>query len=560
MDNQFYPTPRALADRAYKLFKGRSITRLLEPHAGRGDLLAPILDGNEYYTPPIDCIEIDLENQAILRSKGLRVIDSDFLKFEGRGSFYSHIFLNPPFSGAENHVLKAWDISYDTEIVAIVNAATIEKPNTKKKDFLVQLIRDHGSVEYIDHAFMDPDTKRKTPVRIALIYLMKKGNFKDDYFSDLKVDTEQHVDEYSLPNALALPNSSIENTVKAFKVAVEKMKTAFIAEEEASYYAKLVGVELKANIDPNGDKFSPDSRDVHKKINDKYIELKEGAWKQVLTATEFKNQLSTAARKRLESDFSQVVDLEFTLPNIYGLLCGLAEQKGQMQNDMILDLFDIITGRYGTESNRAYYMSWKSNDLHKRNGFRVKMTRFIIPVKNYLGDMLSHENQSILEDIDKVFALLDGVQKPAISLMSAYSQNRNELISGKRISATYFDIRWYPGVGTIHFFPRNKKLMERFNLTVGRLRQWLPSEGTAIDSTWWDQYKNAERVTAEMDKIVSCNTNHSLGMSHREKIDLYEGDAVLHEQACDILGITLPRIQQDSGSQGQYHLSLTSAA
>ena len=39
MDNQFYPTPVSLGVKAFNKFKNRRITRLLEPQAGRGDLV-----------------------------------------------------------------------------------------------------------------------------------------------------------------------------------------------------------------------------------------------------------------------------------------------------------------------------------------------------------------------------------------------------------------------------------------------------------------------------------------------------------------------------------------
>ena len=35
---QFYPTPKALAERAWALFKNRTFTRVLEPSAGDGAL------------------------------------------------------------------------------------------------------------------------------------------------------------------------------------------------------------------------------------------------------------------------------------------------------------------------------------------------------------------------------------------------------------------------------------------------------------------------------------------------------------------------------------------
>jgi hypothetical protein len=539
MDNQFYPTPPALAERAYKRFENRDITRLLEPSAGRADLIEPVLKSYRWSVPAIDCIEIDLDNQAVLRSKKLRVIDSDFLKFEGKGSYYSHILMNPSFRNGVDHVLKAWEILYDGEIVAILNASTIEHTDSKKKILLASIIKAHGSVEYIDESFLDPDTKRKTPVRVALVHLKKVADLKLDYFSELKVDTTEHTEDYISPQMLALPNSSIENTVKAFTVAVEKMKTSIIAKEEANYYAGLIGLDFASN---DKKEHKPDTRNVQQKINDKYIELKKAAWRQVLKATDFSDHLSSKAQKRLEADFEQVSNLEFTLSNIYGLLHGLMEQKGTMQNDMCADVFDNICSRFGTEGNRAYFMGWKSNDKHKKNGFRIKMTRFVLPS---FSKSLTFESRNTLEDIDKVFALMEGIPKPEFSLADTFNENTTKLRNGGRVSSTYFDIRWYPGRGTMHFFPKNKVLVDRLNRTVGRLRQWLPDESTKNDERFWEQYEKAESVTKVMERIVKNKNARSYGRSFNEECELYEQASDIHAEACDELGIVLPSLSYD---------------
>ncbi len=138
--NQFYPTPPNLAIRAFMTFKNRSITRLLEPQAGRGDLLKPLLKSYRFGAPDIDCIEIDPDNQAILQKQGLNVIDSDFLAYEGRGLMFSHILANPPFRSQIPHTLKAWNLLYDGELVTILNAHGIENPRTKQEIHLVNLI------------------------------------------------------------------------------------------------------------------------------------------------------------------------------------------------------------------------------------------------------------------------------------------------------------------------------------------------------------------------------------------------------------------------------------
>lgn len=542
---QFFPTPEALAYTAYKMFKNQNITRLLEPSAGRADLLYPIINaGHGYNKGRIDCIELDLDNQAILREKGLNVIDGDFLAFEGRGAFYSHILMNPPFAKGVEHTLKAWDILYDGELVSIINAANIEgyfnpkvkAPKNAKYELLVKLIKDHGEVRFVDQPFMDPDTKRKTRVRVALVHLVKKGSLTFDFFNDLEQDNDNDLGIGDVnQNQLAIPASTIKNLVMSFNAAVEAMKENVIAEEKAAYYASLIGVDLRKKVNEEGN-IVTDTRGVIEKASERYTKLKESAWRKVLDTTEFHEQLSSKAAERLERQFEDVLKLEFTTHNIYGLLLGLVEQKGQMQAEMVADVFDSIT-RYHSE-NRAYYKGWKSNDRHRDGCYRIKMTRFIIPVST----TLPWSEMRRLADYDKVFAMLDSKQKPDVSLYDTFNDKDTLrlLTQGERVSTSYFDVRFYTGVGTIHFYPKRKDLIERMNRVVGKLRSWLPDDETASDPRFWEQYEQAEKVTRKMDQIKKDR-----GVSDWEirtgRVDVEE----IHAEACTELGIELPALGWD---------------
>ena len=64
---QWYPTPRNLAVKAWSLFKSKEFRRLLEPSAGRGDLLLDERVNRKYEQIPVDCIEIDVRHHPGLR-------------------------------------------------------------------------------------------------------------------------------------------------------------------------------------------------------------------------------------------------------------------------------------------------------------------------------------------------------------------------------------------------------------------------------------------------------------------------------------------------------------
>lgn len=504
---QFYPTPPALAKKAIGKFKSHNYRRILEPQAGRGDLLKPLLDkwSHHYsssHTSKIDCVEIDFENQAILRSKGLNVIDSDFLTFTG-AACYSHIVMNPSFHNGDDHLIKAFNLLVDGELVAILNAETIRNPYTAKRQLICKWIEEHGSVEFLSEAFLDPDTQRKTSVEIALIWLHKKLDVKANFTTGLEFEHVAGLD-FQEKNSLALRQNTISNAVAVFNAAVQSLKTAEVAREEADYYARLLGRPLNElhKTAPDGD-----SEAIHDRFNKGYDELKQRAWTNVLHSTEFDKYLSSKAYQRLTTEFENIAKLSFTESNIRSFLIGLINNQGDMNIQMLLDCFDEIT-KYRPE-NRAYFKGWKSNEKHRELAYRVKMTRFILPVRNYHG--IPWEFKKLMQDFDKVFAMLDGKlhcdngadheSKSCLCFNGLYALFDSWYYGptpSKRHTTEYFDIRFYSGVGTVHIYPRRKDLIDRLNRLVGKERQWLPQDDTQATKTFWQHYEKAETITNAM--------------------------------------------------------------
>ncbi|HGA7512741.1 TPA: DNA modification methylase, partial [Salmonella enterica subsp. enterica serovar Enteritidis] len=95
--HQFYPTPRIIAEyvaRAIELQPGET---LLEPEAGRGDLLAYVETRQEDVT----CIEVAPLFAEILRGKGyVNTVCCDFMKWsdDNAGYMFDKIVMNPPYS------------------------------------------------------------------------------------------------------------------------------------------------------------------------------------------------------------------------------------------------------------------------------------------------------------------------------------------------------------------------------------------------------------------------------------------------------------------------------
>lgn len=509
---QFYPTPPALAVKAWQKFTNKEFQRVLDPSAGNGDLLAAFPSFiNRHRKFCADAIEINPARHAALKGHGFSIVGLDFDAFE-TGSIYSHIIMNPPFAKGCDHVLRAWNILYQGEIVAIINAETLRNPFSRERQLLAKLVAEHGSVEFISGAFKGHEVERETDVDVALIHLRKDAEpseFVEDLVSALRTDEVAHGigADFKEEQQLALPSSFVENVVIAFKAAVEAMKRSVRAEAQASYYTGLLGATLAERsltdlrTNPKGAHLTTWVRAT---MAERYDELKDRAWAHVLRSTEVTAKLSTKAQQRLESEFQSIKQLEFTASNIYGFLQGLSQSGWEITIGMACDVFDHIT-RYHSD-NAAFYMGWKSNDRHRTCGMRIKMTRFIIPghpCESYQSQ-LRWESERMLSDFDKVFAMLDGKQQPEVSLVHIFKAHFNDLRTGDRISSSYFDVRYYPGIGTIHFFPRNKELVDRLNRMVGKHRQWLPPRTEDETDGFWKQFEKAEKLDPALRKAFGA--------------------------------------------------------
>lgn len=547
---QFYPTPYALAVRAWKLFKNTTFTRVLDPSAGEGDLVKPF---SRYQSVRNwDAIEIDPSKHGKLREAGGQVVGYDFLSHTSC-AIYSHIIMNPPFMYGAQHVLHAWRTLYSGEIVAILNAETIRNPFSADRQQLVQLVEEFGHVEFVRDAFKGEDVTREANVEVALIHLVKlahDSNIFSELIDSLKTeDTASNALDWETPTELAIPEGFVEQTVRHFNLAVKAEKEAAVAVARASHYRARLGQTMEMLQSQDERVAEQEKASLGRSVRDTFAEtygtLKNAAWTQILNSTHVFDRLSSAARARAEAEFNNIKQLEFTCPNVYGFLQGLVQSSGTIQAEMMCDVFDQVT-RYHTE-NTVFFMGWKSNDNHRTGAYRIKRTRFILP--NHGHDSwyttAKWETQRLLADFDKVFALLDGKVTPNVSLEHLFGSKDTfaRLLAGERLASDYFEVRFFPRRGTIHFFPVNMEVIERLNRFVGRLRKWLPPTDEQANADFHYQYNQAEKLQdALFGKLQSHSSSEIREMNglffrndeetrDRAQAALYSAlEAVLHEK------------------------------
>lgn len=130
--NQFYPTPENIQD-----YIAQSVCvegkRVLEPSAGRGDLLMGFKRDGQLKGKDITCIEISDAFCEVLKNKefgenSLDVVNANFIEWseKNRNQFFDAIIMNPPYtkSQARDHLQTALKhLNEDGVVVAVLPAS-----------------------------------------------------------------------------------------------------------------------------------------------------------------------------------------------------------------------------------------------------------------------------------------------------------------------------------------------------------------------------------------------------------------------------------------------------
>jgi hypothetical protein len=474
----FYPTPPNIAAKMISAVKGRP-KFILEPQAGKGDLADAASERwiGSGYNPNVSlyCIEKDVNLQHILIGKEYRLIDSDFLKYAGSMKF-DLILMNPPFDNGAAHLLKAWNILYNGEIVCLLNQETYYNPHTKERELLKDIIDEHGYVERLGSCF--DNAERRTGAQVVMVYLKKENSIEHDYFDGLKSGGNAAFAKTAINEHQLTEKNNIENMVAQYNLAIEKATQAFIKLQEAEWYSKSITAPLDnptRSYQENGvlkGLFQESQYTVNltHTVNNYITNLKRAAWKNIFNITQFKEAMTAKVRADFESKINAVGRLEFTVENIDNLLHNLRMDGDNVMKQAILEAFDLITQYY--KENRVYFEGWKTNKSWKIG------KRFILPQVvsfsdwgrggSYSFNHWQHRRREI-EDIDKVCAMLDGKKKPLTSVVDAF-ENRKEHKTGE---SSHFKLKWFKK-GTMHFEFKDMKLLERFNYIACSQKKWLP--------------------------------------------------------------------------------------
>ena len=497
---EYYPTPESLLKQITHGIDWQSVDYVLEPSAGRGNIVEFVRRKKEAAYPPhahykndvdIDCIEIEPELRAILKEKGYRVVHDDFLTFHTY-KHYDLILMNPPFSVGARHMLNAIEVQQTTggAIICLLNAETLRNPYSNERKELGKKLEQYGAeIKYYENAFLDAE--RPTEVEVACVkVIIPEPERKTTIFATLR---EKGYEEYKKVR---------ENS----ELAESDLVSAFVAQynRELEWGLRLYDefLELRSK---SLDGKSPVMMEIQEReygssedfsVN-KYVQaVRRRYWDKFFREPRFMGRLTSNLRNEYLSQVDTFTGYDFSYWNIKTVQEDLAKRLIKGVEDCIIDLFDELSARHSWDedlkNNIHYYNGWKTNLSWKIN------RRVILRLQawNYRGELEYSPNMKTaietLIDIEKVLNYLDSGNTEEQGLTVTV---RDYLDAGitKNIRLKYFRVTFYKK-GTCHITFTNERLLKKLNIYGSQRKGWLP-KGYARRK--YDEMDEEERAVVE---------------------------------------------------------------
>lgn len=526
---EFYPTPDELAkeltnDIDFSKYESdsrtfRKVMYVLEPSAGTGNLIKGLkANCNDYYDKVvkkvedkfaendedryriirrkdlhvqtflnIDCCEIDNDLKNVLIGNKYNVIADDFLELK-TFKHYDLIIMNPPFSNGDRHLLKALNImKYGGSIRCILNAETLKNPYTNTRKLLLKKLNDlHANVEFRECAFSNAD--RETDVEIAIIkvdinYSDKlKTNYLDELKRDkLQVEFEENLDTNE-DTQIVERGDMIDNLIERYDDEVQltskiindfEALTPMLTENFNDGSTPILNLVVRNSLHKN----NANGNFEFNKVNLAIEMIRKKYWYALFESKEMSNLMTTTTKMKYYHDLEKMVDYDFNRENIMQLKLNLSNSLINNLEESIVACFDKFTKHNMNvgSSNIHYFNGWCTNNAYYIN------KKVIIPkydLVGYRGRWNYYNIKDELKELEQIFGYLDnnydeikGDIKDSITedISRTYTEAGNrDTLEGK-----YFSVKLHKK-GTYHIFFKDLDLLKKFNIFVGKKKNWLP--------------------------------------------------------------------------------------
>lgn len=509
-NDQFYPTPPSIAEKMLAGLDFTYIRSVLEPSAGKGDLIQALM--RDYLVKrwrcadrnlDIDACEIDpylrqilkynfsderryevkAENEKdIIRKADLHIVHDDFLSYHTYKR-YQLILMNPPFADGDKHLLKAIEMQRKGGmVICLLNAETIRNPYTATRQLLKRQLDELGAtVEFVENAF-SRGTERRASVDVAIIKVTipipaetEESTFWERMKKAQEAETVQDAEIHDLvagdyiERAIQYYNTEVAATMELVREYMALVPYMYSKLNPKERYDKTPILTLTVGTDNYVTGF-----DLNKYL--RTVRLKY--WSALMDNKEFTGKLTSELQKTYRENVSRMADYEFSAFNIKQIAVEMNASITQGVKDAIIGLFEKMTAEHSwfpeCSQNIHYFNGWATNKAHKV-GKKVILPTDVFSLNWGTGrqEFRKQTAFSILSDLEKVFDYLGGKRPEGYDLDARLSWAESGSL--RNVELAYFKVDFFKK-GTIHikFLPETMPLIDRLNIYAAKNRNWLP--------------------------------------------------------------------------------------
>lgn len=507
-NEEFYPTPESLLKKIFEGVDWTQVSTILEPSAGKGDIVEFIQNSEEAHRYrhdfEIDCIEKDPNLQAVLKQKGFRLVHDDFLTLH-TWKHYDLIIMNPPFSCGDKHLLNALKFQEDGgNIICILNAETLKNPYSITRQALALRLEDlHADISYMQNEFVSAE--RKTSVEIAVVKVSIPKKERDSrIFSELRESKQMSEQTVQEQTSLA-ENDYIKAAVKQFELETEA-GIRLIREYQAMKPYMLRSLSDKSPVKDDSILYlTMDKCRCSPEVTEneflKVVRLKY--WTSIFNDSRFTGHMTSNLLSEYRTQIGKLGNYDFSYFNIKTIQSDIAKKLVKGVEECIVKLFDELSFQYSYSDelgrNIHYYNGWKTNKAWIIN------KKVILPCMNAWGryngsyDPASYEIIEKLADIEKALDYLSGSSGNERGIHETLHEAK-KIGQTKKISLKYFTVTFYKK-GTCHIEFTDLELLKKLNIFGSQQKGWLPP--AYGKKSYFDMDEEEKKVIDEFEGVES---------------------------------------------------------
>lgn len=487
----FFPTPVSLLRKITKNVRWWEVDGILEPSAGKGDIVDFILKERSDRT--IDCIEINPELRTALRGKDYSIIHDDFLTFVPK-YHYDLIIMNPPFDKGDLHLLKALDIQKDGgRVICILNAETLKNPYTYQRKVLLNKLETlDAKISYMEQEFSSAERTTNVEIAVVDVDIPKTTgssfifeNLKDKYFRDEEEkDVTDVADKDYMVAAIARYNMEVDAGIKLireYKAMVPYILSDLDKENE--YAEPLIRLSVGKNNELS---------------EVKYVRLlRMKYWRALFADRRFTGPMTAKMITDYRYEVNKLAGYDFSVANIKELQIQMCGHLVNGIEESIMKLFEELSYTYSWSSeldkNIHYYNGWATNKAWYVNSKVILPERAWDSIWNRMSYKFSIASKFV--DMEKAFNYLAGCPGAYINLPQILETAEKDGVT-KNIECKYFTLTFYKK-GTVHIVFKDLDLLKKLNIFGGKGKNMLPPRYGKVP--YQDMTKKEKGVVNEFD-------------------------------------------------------------